>query len=67
MVRFYLRQSTTHFFNENVLKFQVFWLCPPTDKNLKMYVDWVQLENKPFFPKNAEGLCKIFILVGVIL
>jgi len=44
--------------------FKVFWLCPPTDKNLKMYVDWVQLENKPFFPKNAEGCCRVEVFPG---
>ena len=44
--------------------FQVFWLCPPTDKNLKLYVDWVKQEKKDFFPEEAEGCCRIEVFPG---
>lgn len=47
---------------------KVFWLIPPTDKNLLMYENWVKNENrKGFFGDHAEGCCKLEISAGATL
>eukprot|EP00088_Acartia_fossae_P065207 TRINITY_DN8037_c0_g1_i4.p1 TRINITY_DN8037_c0_g1~~TRINITY_DN8037_c0_g1_i4.p1 ORF type:complete len:643 (+),score=120.25 TRINITY_DN8037_c0_g1_i4:74-2002(+) len=45
--------------------FKVFWMCPPTDKNLKLYESWVKEEGKKkFFGDFAEGCCRIEVTPG---
>jgi len=47
---------------------KVFWLVPPTDKNLLMYESWVQKEDrKGFFGDMAEGCCRLDIPAGATM
>jgi hypothetical protein len=45
---------------------KIFWLVPPTDKNLLLYEQWVkeQTDRTEFFGDLAEGCCRIEILAG---
>jgi hypothetical protein len=46
---------------------KIFWLVPPTDKNLLLYEQWVkeQTDRTEFFGDLAEGCCRIEILAGL--
>ena len=45
---------------------KIFWLVPPTDKNLLLYEKWVkeQTEKTHFFGDLAEGCCRLEIWAG---
>ena len=47
---------------------KVFWLAPPTDKNLLMYEDWVKNKDRQgFFGDLAEGCCRLDIPAGATM
>jgi hypothetical protein len=45
---------------------KIFWLVPPTDKNLLLYEKWVKerTEKTEFFGDLAEGCCRLEIFGG---
>ena len=44
---------------------KVFWLVPPTDKNLLLYEDWVKNQDRNgFFGSKAEGCCRVDMPTG---
>jgi len=47
---------------------KVFWLAPPTDKNLLLYENWVKHQDRPgFFGDLAEGACRLDVPAGATM